>query len=185
MKNNYRSAPFTGLTLFTLSLAILGIMFSAMFSAIFSPMAFAESKPSDTLEAASYRMENQLSRCPKSPNCVNSLYKDDEKHYIKAIQLKAQPETENDAVDSVAIIKENRDRLLEILNKEEGVKVTQVSDNYIKTEFSSKIFSFVDDVEFLISNDKTDVKSASRTGYHDMGANRRRIEKIRDMLQSQ
>jgi len=46
---------------------------------------------------------------------------------------------------------------------------------------ASSIFRFVDDVEFYFDNAKKliQVRSASRTGYSDLGVNRRRIEEIR------
>ena len=44
---------------------------------------------------------------------------------------------------------------------------------------------YVDDVEFLYDQSKgiTHVRSASRIGYSDLGANRNRIESIRELLQ--
>ena len=53
--------------------------------------------------------------------------------------------------------------------------------DYIRAEFRSRIFQFVDDVEFLFENQGNviHVKSASRTGYSDFGVNRKRVEKIR------
>ena len=46
------------------------------------------------------------------------------------------------------------------------------------------LFRFVDDVEFLFNEElqRIDVRSASRVGYWDMGANRKRIEEIRRMM---
>ena len=45
----------------------------------------------------------------------------------------------------------------------------------------SSVFGFVDDVEFYFDDCKKTihVKSASRTGFYDLGVNRRRVEKIR------
>jgi len=53
--------------------------------------------------------------------------------------------------------------------------------NYIHAEFRSSIFRFIDDVEFSFPTDKNiiHVKSASRKGYYDFGANRRRAERLR------
>ncbi|MFK7778444.1 MAG: DUF1499 domain-containing protein, partial [Gimesia sp.] len=48
-------------------------------------------------------------------------------------------------------------------------------------EFRSLCFRFVDDVEFLIDSGQNmiQVRSASRVGHSDFGANRKRIESIR------
>lgn len=173
MKSFRRSIPL---------ITIRSICFAALVM-LSSSLLFAESKPADTLRASSSRLEAPLRPCPKSPNCVNSLYKEDQKHYIKAIKTRAPQNPDNTIEDAETVTHQNRDHLLEVLNTLEKVKVVQVGDNYIKAEFSSKVFSFVDDVEFLILPEKIEVRSASRTGYHDMGANRRRIEKIRNLFE--
>lgn len=58
-------------------------------------------------------------------------------------------------------------------------------DTYWHLEFRSRIFRFVDDVEFLF--DPQDrlihVRSASRVGHSDLGVNRKRVEKIRSLFQ--
>ena len=42
---------------------------------------------------------------------------------------------------------------------------------------------FVDDVEFLFPKEKIiHVRSASRIGYSDFGANRRRVEHLRELF---
>lgn len=54
--------------------------------------------------------------------------------------------------------------------------------DFIRAEFVSAIFRFVDDVEFYLDdrNKVIHVKSASRVGYSDLGVNRRRVENIRE-----
>ena len=52
-------------------------------------------------------------------------------------------------------------------------------DEFLHIEFTSKIFRFIDDVEFYF--DKPGVihfRSASRIGHSDMGVNRDRMEEI-------
>jgi uncharacterized protein (DUF1499 family) len=55
------------------------------------------------------------------------------------------------------------------------------SNGYLYAEFTSTIFRFVDDVEFLIDvkAQVIHVRSASRLGTSDLGVNRTRVEKIR------
>ena len=57
-------------------------------------------------------------------------------------------------------------------------------DNYLHATFTSKLFRFVDDVELLLDGDKVHVRSVSRVGYSDLGANRKRVEAIRAALSS-
>ena len=108
--------------------------------------------------------------CPKAPNCINSQAFD-EKHYIPSIHYTGTQQ-------------EAQYRLLQILESEKRAKITTVQQNYIRAEFTSAFFRFVDDVEFYFPEEKPDekvihVRSASRIGYSDFGVNRNRIEKIR------
>lgn len=63
-----------------------------------------------------------------------------------------------------------------------GGVVTQQSDDYIAAEFTSLLMRYVDDVELRLANDAVHVRSASRVGYSDMGANRDRVEALRQRL---
>ncbi len=51
---------------------------------------------------------------------------------------------------------------------------------YLKAEFRTRL-GFVDDVEFLVDMEQglVQARSASRSGYWDLGVNRRRMEAIR------
>jgi uncharacterized protein (DUF1499 family) len=63
-------------------------------------------------------------------------------------------------------------------------KVVTVRENYIHAEFRSRLFGFVDDVEFSFDEDKKTIhlRSASRTGLYDFGMNRKRMERIRSQF---
>lgn len=109
--------------------------------------------------------------CPKTPNCVNSQA-DTDKHYIQPITYTGTQ-------------REAHDRLLQILESEKRAKILTVQDDYIRAEFTSALFRFVDDVEFYFPQEQVDVKvihvrSASRVGRSDLGANRKRVERIRN-----
>ncbi|MFY0676031.1 MAG: DUF1499 domain-containing protein [Neptuniibacter sp.] len=115
----------------------------------------------------------QFMACPSSPNCVCSQA-GDEAHFIQPIKTTGPTSTV-------------KNTLLKILNGSARTTVTQTEDNYIRAEFVSRFFRFVDDVEFLIlemSPDETvvHVRSASRVGHSDFGVNRKRVEKIRDQF---
>ena len=62
--------------------------------------------------------------------------------------------------------------------------IVESSDGYLYAQFTSRIMRYVDDVEFLEdpSEGVTHVRSASRLGYSDLGANRSRIENIRSLI---
>jgi uncharacterized protein (DUF1499 family) len=58
------------------------------------------------------------------------------------------------------------------------------ADTYWQLEFRSRLFRFVDDVEFLFDREHRliHVRSASRVGHSDLGVNRRRVETIRALF---
>ena len=112
-------------------------------------------------------MNNVLSPCPDTPNCVSSE-SDDSRRSIESLHYRDSSEEAFEKLKHV-VLSLPRTRLIE----EEG--------NYLHFEFRSRLFGFVDDVEFFRrENDKAiEARSASRTGYWDFGVNRRRMEKIR------
>ena len=117
-----------------------------------------------------------LEACPSSPKCVSSQA-DDKTHFIEPIK----------ATGSVSAVKKD---LLTILEGIERTVITSAEGNYIRAECASKVFGFVDDIEFLIINvDNSDdvlihVRSSAREGYFDFGVNRKRIESIRQQMAS-
>jgi len=113
-----------------------------------------------------------LRGCPKSPNCVSSEAKD-EQHAIEAFGLKGDPDV------SWPLIQD------EIVSMS-GWAIVTATDNYIHVECKSRIFRFVDDLELYLnsSNEIISIRSASRIGYSDFGANRRRVELLRSGLRS-
>jgi apolipoprotein D and lipocalin family protein len=108
--------------------------------------------------------------CPSTPNCVSSLA-DNKKQFISPMPYSG----ENLAVQQ---------ELLKILSSFNRVRVVTVEDDYIRAEFKSPVFGFVDDVEMLLDDVQKviHVKSASRTGYSDLGVNRRRLEKVKALF---
>lgn len=63
-------------------------------------------------------------------------------------------------------------------------KLIEEDDTYLHYECTSLFLRFVDDVEFVFDDEAKLIhfRSASRTGYGDLGVNRRRMEDIRSRL---
>ena len=74
--------------------------------------------------------------------------------------------------------------LKEIVGAQRGARIVQEEETYLHVEFASRIFRFVDDVEFVFEDGAKTIhfRSASRTGYSDFGVNRNRMEEIRRLL---
>ena len=117
--------------------------------------------------------EGRLASCPDRPNCVSSNASPDSTAFIEALKPSA----------GVAL-----DAYWEQLKKEleEGPQSTLITttDDYLHAEFRSALFGFVDDVEFVRNAQagQIELRSASRVGYSDLGANRERIETLRATL---
>ena len=113
---------------------------------------------------------DRLSPCPTSPNCVSSL-SEDKSHYV-------------DPFTYQATLAEARERLISVLNSMKRSEIVTAEDNFIHATFKTAVFRFVDDVEFSFDAQRKiiNVRSASRTGYYDMGVNRKRVEEIRRRL---
>jgi len=112
----------------------------------------------------------QLNGCPDKPNCVSSQAPDQD-HKIEPIHYQGQ---------STDII----NKLKKILNADEAFSITKQKADYIGARYISGFFGFIDDVEFHFPDEKKiiHIRSASRVGYNDLGANRKRLEKIRALL---
>jgi uncharacterized protein (DUF1499 family) len=115
----------------------------------------------------------QLARCPNSPNCVSTEAKD-AKHSIEPIRYVS---SRDEAIK----------KLIAVINSMPRTKIVKTSDDYLHAEFTSAVFRFVDDVEFMFNDSDKTIKfrSASRVGHSDFGVNRRRMEEIRRRFMSQ
>ena len=119
--------------------------------------------------------DGTLAPCPDSPNCVSSQAAD-EAHQIDAIGYGTSGVSASQVMQALKQIIDDSDR----------AEVLRAEDGYLYAEFTSRLMGFVDDVEFLFdpSDSKIEVRSASRLGESDLGVNRKRIELIRDRLQT-
>ena len=112
-----------------------------------------------------------LSPCPMSPNCVLSQ-QSDEKHRIQPLAY----------TGSLEVAKK---RLSQVLMSLENARLITQNGDYWHVEFTTRWLRFIDDVEFYFPEAEAMIhlRSASRWGYTDFGANRKRVEKIRDQFE--
>lgn len=111
--------------------------------------------------------DGALTPCPDSPNCVSS-FSPDADHSVKPLPYKG------DAKDAIA-------RLQKAILAMSGTALVRADDAYLHITFTTDTMGFIDDVE-LLADPKASVvhvRSASRVGYSDLGANRERVEAIR------
>ena len=147
-------------------LTILALIVIAFFALFFILSLIARSAPPAGM------INGQLTQCPEKPNCVCSEYQDDTAHAIAPIQI---PEGEEDK--ALPVIKET---ILEL-----GGVIQNESETYLASTFTSKFFRFTDDVEIRLDSAEglLHIRSASRAGYSDMGANQARVILIRALFE--
>lgn len=116
-------------------------------------------------------VDGALGRCGDKPNCVSSLDRRDD-YFITPLRYTKQK------AQGLSILQNH-------LQRQDNVDIHEMSDNYIWAVYTTPLMRFDDDVEFHFSAPGIiQVRSASRVGYSDLGANRKRIEKLRQDLQS-
>jgi uncharacterized protein (DUF1499 family) len=110
--------------------------------------------------------DGRLALCPETPNCVSSQSTDPE-HSIEPLVYSTSKE------EALADLKK-------IIGQTKRARITEERDGYIRAEYTSAIWRFVDDVEFYFEESAhvIQVRSASRLGKSDFGVNRKRIEAI-------
>jgi uncharacterized protein (DUF1499 family) len=82
---------------------------------------------------------------------------------------------------------EIRSKLKAALARLSGMKIVRDDGNYLHVEARTPFLRFADDLELLIEPGRglVQVRSASRIGVSDLGANRRRVEALRTELDRQ
>lgn len=111
--------------------------------------------------------ESLLADCPDIPNCQCS-------ESTRQSQQVARFPVTKDPSQSIAT-------LARIIEGMEGMDVVQFDAKYLYVTSTSSVLRFVDDIEFLLSDDEQSiqVRSASRLGKSDLGANAQRVDVLR------
>jgi uncharacterized protein (DUF1499 family) len=114
----------------------------------------------------------RLKSCPSSPNCVSTQAE------TPAQQMAALPYRGDRTL--------SRQLILSVVGGMPRATIVSQADDYVHAEFRSWLFGFVDDVEFLFDDHAALIhfRSASRSGYSDMGVNRKRMNAIGEAYQA-
>ena len=135
-------------------------------AALAGPVLATDPKPSTETMAD----PQHLKPCPTSPNCVSSEARETSQR-VEAFEL-----VENTPESWQAVIGVVREQPRTDIVAEEATRMS--------AEVSSRVFGFVDDLDLVYHPEtgRIGVRSASRSGYWDMGANRSRVEDLRAAL---
>ena len=120
--------------------------------------------------------QQMLADCPTTPNCHRAEF-----------LVTAEP---SQAISTLA----------EIVTQQDGARIVAQDERYLHAIYTSRLMGFVDDVEFLLvdtgdagtqsntqphTQPRVLVRSASRLGKSDLGANAKRVERLRSASQIQ
>jgi uncharacterized protein (DUF1499 family) len=109
-----------------------------------------------------------MADCPERPNCVSSEAQD-HRRLVEAFRLRGadQAAAWNAVVRTVTELPRS--------------SVIQATDRYLHVIYKSRLFGFIDDLELQLAPEtgRIAVRSAARSGYYDLGVNRRRVEALR------
>lgn len=114
--------------------------------------------------------DGKLAELPDTPNCVSTQTENPDQR-MTPLAYDGSPK------DALA-------QLREIVESMPRSRIVEQQDLYLRAEFRSAVFRFVDDVEFLVDAEAEQIhfRSASRVGHSDMGVNRDRMERIRERM---
>lgn len=115
-------------------------------------------------------LNGQLRACPASPNCVCSELRN-ERSFVDPLMF-------------TAVAGDAWQHAKKAIVENGGVIVTE-REGYLHANFVTPLLRYIDDVELRMDENKQviHIRSASRVGYSDMGANQARVTKIRMSFQ--
>ena len=113
-----------------------------------------------------------LSLCPPTPNCVGTSDEfNDPVHYIPAWTYNDEEKVKRGGTETT---RDGRSTLARVIENTDcdgyAPKIVEQTNDYMRVEYTSKVFGFVDDVEFWFPPDdekrrsRVEYRSASRVG---------------------
>ncbi|KAK3145414.1 hypothetical protein QOZ80_3BG0252540 [Eleusine coracana subsp. coracana] len=125
-----------------------------------------------------------LALCPATNNCVSTSEEiSDSNHYAPPWNYnghRSKPISKDEAM------KELTEVVTKIKPDNFTPRIAEKTEDYIRVEYESPIFGFVDDVEFWFPPGNKPIvqyRSASRSGFVDFNANKKRVKELRLALE--
>ena len=115
--------------------------------------------------------------CPAAPHCVSSIDQDAD-HHVDPLIFRGPAA-------------QARAQLIQALKSLPRTQIVDEQAGYVSAEAHSTVMRFVDDVQCQIKPAAAggggiiEVRSSSRVGYYDFGANRERVESLRKAFATQ
>lgn len=133
---------------------------------VFAGLSMMSKRPSNLGVTA-----GKLAPCPGSPNCASSQTGD------SSIKMDA---LSFDGDNASAM-----ERLKRAVTSIPRTEIITATEDYLHAESTSRLFRFVDDVEFYIDSENQLIhfRSASRIGHSDLGVNRKRMARVKQLFE--
>ena len=149
-----------------------------MFRVLFKPVTAAIVMATGLIGCASSpprqftQSASEFTPCSSAPHCVSSQAASDSPRYVAPLAFHTSVERAHRA-------------LVAVLSEPENATIETAEDGFLHATFRTTV-GFVDDVTCIVQPEKRiiDIKSSSRIGYYDLGANRRRVEALRVRFQA-
>jgi uncharacterized protein (DUF1499 family) len=111
----------------------------------------------------------KLVKMPNKPNAVSSQTDEKDKK-VEALEFKGN-------------LKDSKENIIKAIENYGDAKIIKNENDYIYAVFTTGKMKYHDDVEFYFDDREKLIhfRSASRIGYSDMGLNRERYNKLRDV----
>ncbi|MBZ9687198.1 DUF1499 domain-containing protein [Clostridium estertheticum] len=111
----------------------------------------------------------KLAQMPNKPNAVSSQTEEKDKK-VEPLEFKGN-------------LNDSKQQMIKVIENYGNAKIVKNDTNYIYVVFTTGIMKYHDDVEFYFDESKKliQIRSASRIGYSDMGLNRERYNKLREL----
>jgi uncharacterized protein (DUF1499 family) len=105
--------------------------------------------------------------CADKPNCVSSV--------ASRVKQKIEPIIYKGSMEDFQNV------VKKVFEQMDNNTIVASNNGYIHSEFTSSFFKFVDDFElqYDLASSLIHLRSSSRVGYYDFGANQKRAEKFR------
>ena len=119
-------------------------------------------------------VDGRLAPCPDTPNCICTEYPDDTAHFTQPLSLDA-------------INKEDISHAVQQAIQHTGGEIINTTENTVTATYTSSIFRYVDDFEVRIDKAAAQlhIRSASRVGRSDLGANIKRVNAFKQAINQQ
>lgn len=152
------------MSIMRISLFILSGLIAGLILLMLVGLLFARLRSPDLSELSLGLRNGAFAPCPDSPNCISTMAPDAE-HGVPPITY---------AGSRQAAVKAAR----RALQKIPRTRIVAETEAYLRAESRSALFRYVDDVEIYlpVGEGLLHFRSASRVGYSDMGANRKRYD---------